>query len=750
MTTPSSIARSKYRQAVATPVVPVSRLEQLRNKMRAALDFSALQSKVMGLVARQKPPKAAEPESVKPAEFVASAETVDSAKPAESVTSTETAKSRESVTPAATMKPAEPAETSPAAPVKNSDPAQSFASLRAAHKKIQTDKAKPEKGAASPSPLAGLRGKLNGAFDFAALQSKFTTRGRDKSSQQQAAPVSPQQQQLRNELCGAFAYAGLLTFFINIAMLFVPLYSMILFDRVLQSKSYDTLTMLSLVCVVGMVIYGSLEFYRNMIFMVMADKLTRGLNIVTLRASISRSLSGDPAAGAQAVRDIDALRMFASSSSPIVSLDLLWTPIILFVLHLLHPWYGIYALICAALLFGLSIANDMLTRESLIASNSAAAASVGDLSAALRQQELIDGLGMLPEIARNWMKRQNAVLAQAGIISRRSNRFAVAARTARIAMQAGGTAVGVILVIHSEASPGSLIGASILIGKLLLPFEQLLTAWRQWTATLAAWRRISTLLASVTSHTQHPAPSTVEGRLVLDHVSFAPLNAKQPILEDISLVIEPGEVVAVVGPSGSGKSTLARLAMGILRPTSGQVTLDGLATAEWDRAEFARHVSYLAQSVGLLDGTILDNIARMDLVDTIAAIDAAQRAGVHDLVGRLRDGYDTQVGDSGQALSGGTRQRIALARALYGQPKLIVLDEPNAHLDHEGELALVHVIRQVKANGIGVLLITHRPSILACVDRVVTIEKGRIASIEQQQSRPELAKPIRAVAHVAG
>ena len=597
------------------------------------------------------------------------------------------------------------------------------------------------------------RSEDSGVFGVSAFSKLLTLfRPKIKSRPQQQAATEPPEslsRQLRYELGFAYAYAGLLTLFINLAMLFVPLYSMIIFNRVLQSKSYDTLTMLTIVCVIGMAIYACLEFYRSMIFVVIADKLTRGLNISTLRASLARSLSGEPSAGAQAIRDLDALRMFASSSSPIVSLDLIWTPIVLVILYLLHPWYGHYALICAAVLFVLSVANDLSTRESLIAASTASASSLSDLSSALRQRELIDGLGMLPEIARHWMAKQNSLQAQAGVVSRRSSRFAVAAKTARIAMQAGGLAVGVILVIHSQASPGSLIGASILLGKLLQPFEQLLTAWRQWTAALASWRRITDLLATATPRSRQAAPDKVEGRLVLDHVSFAPLSANSPILEDVSLTIEPGEVIAVVGSSGAGKSTLARLIMGILSPTSGQVTFDGVATSEWDRAELARHVSYLAQSVGLLDGTILDNIARMDLVDPIAAIDATNRAGVHDLVGRLRDGYDTQVGDSGQALSGGTRQRIALARALYGQPKLIVLDEPNAHLDHDGEQALVHVIKQIKASGAAVLLITHRPSILACVDRVVTLEHGGIARIDQPLARPELAKPRRAAAQAA-
>jgi ATP-binding cassette subfamily C protein len=507
--------------------------------------------------------------------------------------------------------------------------------------------------------------------------------------------------------------------------------------------------MLSIVCVFGMLIYGCLEFCRSMIFIAIADKLTRSLNIPTLRASIARSLSGEPSVAAQAVRDLDALRMFASSYAPIVSLDLVWTPIIITVLYLLHPWYGHYALLCAGILFVLSIANDISTRENLVDTNNAAAASLSDLSAALRQRELIDGLGMLPEIARHWIRRQNRILTQAAKITHRGTRFSVAAKTARLGMQAIGIAVGTVLVIQSEASPGSLIGASILLGKLLLPFEQLITAWRQWVSTLAAWRRMTDLLTNTPIRSSSLALDAVEGRLVIDRVGFAPASANAPILEEISLTIEPGEVVAIVGPSGSGKSTLARLVMGILQPTSGQVTLDGVPTCEWDRTELARHVGYLAQSIGLLDGTILDNIARMDAVDSAAAIEAANRAGVHDLIGRLRDGYGTQVGDSGQALSGGTRQRIALARALYGHPKLLVLDEPNANLDHEGEQTLVRVIRQVRAAGTAVLLVTHRPSILSAVDRIVGVERGRITRIEHATARPELANPGRAVAQAS-
>lgn len=545
-------------------------------------------------------------------------------------------------------------------------------------------------------------------------------------------------ERLRRELAGAVGFAAFVTFFINIAMLIVPLYSMIVYSRVMQSRSMDTLTMLSIVCVAGMVLYGALEFCRSLIFMAIADRLARRLSVSTLRAAISRSLSGDPAAGGQALRDLDALRLFVSGSSPVVCLDMLWTPLVVVVLYLLHPWYGHYGLLCAGMLFVLSVTNDLATREPLVAANAAAAAAQGELSAALRHRELIDGLGMLPEVARHWTGQQNKLLARSAAVTRLSTKFAVTAKTARLAMQAGVVGIGVILVVHHHASPGSMLGATLLVGRLLLPFEQLISAWRQWTAALASWQRVRDLLAGASARPRLAGPATVEGRLVLDRVSFAPMSVNAPIVSEVTLTIEPGEAVAIVGPSGSGKSTLARLIMGILIPTAGRVTLDGIPTSDWDRSELAKHVGYLAQSVGLLDGTILDNIARMETTETADAIEAASRAGVHDLIGRLPHGYATQVGDAGQALSGGARQRIALARALYGRPKLLVLDEPNANLDHDGEQALVKVIREVKASGAAVILITHRPSILAAVDRVVAFQAGGIAGIESATARPSL------------
>lgn len=551
---------------------------------------------------------------------------------------------------------------------------------------------------------------------------------------------------LRKELIGAFAAAAFVTMFVNIGLLFVPIYEMILFDRVLRSKNMDTVTMLTIGVVVAMVIYGALEFCRSSIFIVMADRLARRLNLPTLQAAIRKSLEGAASVAAQAMRDLNELRLFVASSAAVVPLDLVWSPALVMVLFLLHPAYGLYGVLCAGILFLLSLLNDLSTREDLVRANGATAKSLNDLSAALRNAELLDGLGMLPTIARRWSQRQHRTLNDAKRASRRQKALMTAARATRMAMQGGIIALGTILVMRYEASPGSMMGSNILIARLLMPFEQLVSGWRQWTSALAAWRRIRDLVRGVREWEGTAIPDRIEGRLTLNGVTFTSPGAAKPVLEDISFTIEPGEAIGIVGPSGSGKSTLARLIVGIFVPNAGKIHVDGIPTNSWDRQAFCRHVGYLPQAVSLLDGTILDNIARMQDCDPAAVIEAAMEAGVHELVGRLPEGYSTWIGGAGYALSGGQQQRVALARALFGRPKLLVLDEPNSNLDHIGEQTLVDTIEAAKQEGTAIMLITHRPAVLAAVDRIVTIKQGRIESIVAAEdylssANPSLARP---------
>jgi ATP-binding cassette subfamily C protein len=534
---------------------------------------------------------------------------------------------------------------------------------------------------------------------------------------------------LRHELAVAFATGGAITLFVNLGLLFVPLYDMILYDRVLQSQNMDTLTVLSIGCVAGMALYGILEFCRSAVFAVMADRLARRVNLPVLQAAVAKSLTGGTVSASQAVRDVNELRLFVSGPAAAIPLDILWLPALLAVLVLLHPAYGAYGVLCAASLFALSLVTDLATRKDLMRANEDQSRTLGELAAALRRTELIDGMGMLPDVARRWQERQAESLDRLDRAARRGKAFAAVAKTMRLAMQAGVIALGTVLVLHGAASPGSMMGSNLLIAKLLLPFELLVTGWRQWMSALAAWRRIGDLLDAAPANQNVAVASGGDGRLVIEGVGLTPPGAARPLLSGLSLTVAPGEVVAIVGASGSGKSSLARLVAGIFAPSQGTVELDGVATARWDRVAFGRRVGYLPQSVSLLDGTILDNICHFGEPDPVGSIAAAKRAGVHDLIGRLPAGYSTWIGGAGYTLSGGQQQRIALARALYGNPDLLVLDEPNAHLDHAGEVALLAALEEAKTGGAAILVITHRPSILTVADRVLRLECGRLTDV---------------------
>jgi ATP-binding cassette subfamily C protein len=335
-------------------------------------------------------------------------------------------------------------------------------------------------------------------------------------------------------------------------------------------------------------------------------------------------------------------------------------------------------------------------------------------------------MGMLPAIAARWRRGHEAATDTLERAVRRTKVYASVAKICRLLMQAGVIALGVLLVIRQEASPGSMMGANLLIAKLLLPFDQLISGWRQWSFAWAAWRRVRGLLATAPSTTRTLRHDCGSGRLLVEHVSFAPADLKRPVLTDVTFALEAGESLCVIGPSGAGKSSLARLVVGLFMPAEGDVRLDGHSVKTWDAADLGRHIGYLPQSVALLDGTIFDNIARMEDASSEEVVEAARLARIHEIIGRLPQGYSTVVGSTGFALSGGLRQRIGLARALFRAPKLLVLDEPNANLDHEGEQALTRAIGEAKRGGATVMVITHRPAILDIVDKVLVLKDGKV------------------------
>ena len=532
---------------------------------------------------------------------------------------------------------------------------------------------------------------------------------------------------LQRSFAGGLAYAGFLSLCVNVLLLTVPLFMLQVQDRVIVSRSYDTLTMLLVIAVGALVLYGAIEFIRSLTFQTMASIFARRLNLPALQAAVSAALESGSGQATQAIRDLNDIRTFIASSAIATPLEAAWSPIFLAVLFAFHPVYGLVGVVSLLILLILGVLADVLTRRVLKEANEEGVTSINEVGASLRHAETIEAMGMLPALAARWRTGQIAMLEHLDLGMARGKFIAALTRSSRMTMQLAIYATGAVLIIRNEVSIGTLMAASILLGRLLAPFDSMITDWRQWVTAAQAWKRVRELLQSRASQRQSvPTPAT-QGDLVVDRVIYAPQGSEQTIIKGASFSLEPGEVLGVVGPSGAGKSTLARLLVGVLKPNAGGVYLDGHNAYLWERGSFGAMVGYLPQSVSLLNGTIGENIARMQKPDPHAILEAARIAGVHELIGRLPLGYDTNVADGDFKLSGGQRQRIGLARALYGSPRLIVLDEPNANLDAEGEQSLIRAINAARDSGAIVVLIAHRPSVMQTVDKILVLREGRVA-----------------------
>lgn len=531
---------------------------------------------------------------------------------------------------------------------------------------------------------------------------------------------------LQRSFVGGLAYAGFLSLFVNLLLLIVPLFMMQVQDRVVVSRSYDTLTMLLVIAAGGLALYGVIEFVRSLTFQTMASIFARQLNLPALQAAVSTSLEQGSGQATQAIRDLNDIRYFIASSAVATPLEAAWSPIFLAVLFALHPVYGLVGIVSLVILLMLGVLSDVLTRRVLKEANAEGVASINEVGASLRHAETIEAMGMLPALAARWRTQQLAMIEHLDVGTRRGKFIAALTRSSRMTMQLAIYATGAVLIIRNEVTAGTLMAASILLGRLLAPFDSMIADWRQWVLAATAWNRVKELLQSRTSQRQTvPTPPT-QGDLVVDRVVFAPSGSEQTVIKSVSFTLQPGEVLGIVGPSGAGKSTLARLMVGVLKPNVGGIYLDGHNVYLWERGSFGAMVGYLPQSVSLLNGTIAENIARLRKPDPHAILEAARIAGVHELIGRLPLGYDTHVSDGDFKLSGGQRQRIGLARALYGMPRLIVLDEPNANLDAEGEQSLIRAINAAREAGAIVMLIAHRPSVMQVVDKILVLREGRV------------------------
>ncbi len=525
---------------------------------------------------------------------------------------------------------------------------------------------------------------------------------------------------------GEFFSVGVYSFVANLLMLTPALYMLQVYDRVLVSQSGMTLAVLSLVALFFFTVMGAAEWTRSRVLVRTGVRLDEAVNSQVFRANFAAALEQGGRSPAQAFTDLVNLRQFITGNGVFAFFDAPWLPIYIGVLYLLHPLLGASAAVFALVLVGLVWLNHHLTKPSTQALLDSTAEVNAFLYSKLRNAEVVEALGMLPHLRRRWQNRQNRVLAASTESQDRALKLQAVTKFTRFAQQSLMLGVGALLVIEGELTLGGMIAGSILVGRALAPIDVLAASWKAAFTAWAAYRSLGALLLSYPARHGQAVDGPPHGAVRIEGLTATAPQRASPILSGIELEFAPGEVVAIVGPSGSGKSTLARAVVGIWPHRQGRVLFDGVPIEYYDREQLGPHIGYLPQDVELLEGTIAENIARFGEVDAERVIEAARRTGIHEMILRFPQGYDTPVGLGGMALSGGQRQRIGLARAIYGEPALIVLDEPNSNLDDAGEAALQETLRQLKALGKTLIVITHRPQALAVADRILVLIDGQV------------------------
>jgi ATP-binding cassette subfamily C protein/ATP-binding cassette subfamily C protein EexD len=408
-----------------------------------------------------------------------------------------------------------------------------------------------------------------------------------------------------------------------------------------------------------------------------------------------------------------------------IACDLPWTPVFAALCFMQHFLLGIIALIGALVLFSLALFTEFVTRRSVERTNALSNEAARFVAAALRNGEVVRGLGMGDIVLDRWSGTQSAVVeAHSALVERGAAMHAVT-KFARLAVQTSLLCVGAWLAIDRQISPGAMMAASIIMGRALLPVEQVVGQWKRVVALRSAYRRLEDLFQALPTTAAPTALPEPKGEIEVENAVVWPPSAGRPSVKGVSLTLKAGESIAIVGASASGKSSLARALAGVWPLREGVIRIDGAAYSQWDQNRLGKHIGYLPQDIELFSGTVAENIARLGKVDEAGVIVAAKAAGAHEVILRLPNGYDTPIGEGGVALSGGMRQRVGLARALYGNPRLIVLDEPNSNLDEDGERALASAMAAMRAAGRTVIVVTHRPQILAHVDRIMVMAFGK-------------------------
>jgi len=530
-----------------------------------------------------------------------------------------------------------------------------------------------------------------------------------------------------------FISLGIYSFFLNILMLAAPFYMLVVYDIVMPSKNMNTLLLVTLIALMFFIGMWILDYVRSKLMIYASNKLDLILNKRLFDATFDLAAKYPNKANIQPIRDFANIKTFMGGAAVFAFFDFPWFPIYIAIMFAFSPIYGLYGLAATAIIILLTWLNEKTTKEGLEEANADYRQATNFFENNIRNVEVVKAMGMKENLHRIWMEKHNRYLITHTKASGIASFYSNASKSFRMLASSMMYGLGAILAISGLISPGMIIAGAVLMGRALQPITQIVSTWKSFTNAKIAYGKLNDLLLEFPEAKEKLSLPDPKGVISFENVVTIPPLGKLPVLKGINLKIEAGDIVGVIGPSAAGKSSFAKTAVGVWTPASGNVRIDGADIHQYDSVALGKHIGYLPQDIELFEGTIAQNISRFEEnAEDAKIIEAAKLSGTHELILRLPDGYATLVGAGGMSLSGGQKQRIGLARALYGNPKMVILDEPNSNLDDAGEYALMVALRTMKEKGITVVFITHKKNILGLADKLMVLKEGTVVLYDQR------------------